>query len=209
MRDAHLHALSVSLENFITHYGVFAVFLAMVLESACIPLPSELIMTYAGFEAFRHNIGFTEAIVAGVLGNLVGSLIAYYVGKAGGRPFLRRYGKYILFSDKHFASAERFFEKWGSLAVLISRILPAIRTFISLPAGIANMRIGKFILFSLIGCIPWVYLLAYIGYSLGQNWDSVSAHTGALTYIFGAILVLSVILFWVLNRSKKAQSSPR
>lgn len=209
MRDAHLHALSVSLEHFITHYGVLAVFLAMVLESACIPLPSELIMTYAGFEAFRHNIGFTEAIVAGVLGNLVGSLIAYYVGKVGGRPFLRRYGRYILFSDKHFASAERFFAKWGSLAVLISRVLPAIRTFISLPAGIANMRIGKFILFSLIGCIPWVYLLTYIGYSLGQNWDSVSAHTGALTYIFGAILVLAVVLFWTRNRNSKAQTASK
>ena len=181
----------------------------MVLESACIPLPSELIMTYAGFEAFRHNIGFTQAVIAGVIGNLVGSLIAYYVGKLGGRPFLRRYGKYIWFSEKHFASAERFFAKWGSFAVLISRILPAIRTFISLPAGIANMNLAKFIIFSIIGSIPWVYLLAYVGYALGQNWDSVSSHTGVLTYIFAAILIIGVIGFWVRNRANKAQTDSK
>ncbi len=199
-----MHALSVSLEHFIRHYGVIAVFVAMVIESACIPLPSELIMTYAGFEAFRHNIGLWPAIIAGVLGNVVGSLIAYYVGKWGGRPFLRRYGKYIFFSEKHFASAERYFSRYGSITVLISRILPAIRTFISLPAGIASMNIGRFILFTLIGSIPFVALLAYIGFALGQNWTTITAHTDILSYLFGALLLLAIVGFWIRNRNGKS-----
>ncbi len=199
-----MHALSTILENGIRHYGLLAVFIAMVLESACIPLPSELIMTYAGYEAYRGNIGFASAVVVGIAGNVIGSMLAYYVGSLGGRPLLRRYGKYILFSEKHFASAERFFDRAGVWAVLVSRILPAIRTFISLPAGIANMNRRKFVLFTTIGCIPWVWLLAYVGYALGQHWEQISAHSGGLSVLFAVILITAVVWFWLSNRQQAA-----
>ena len=200
-----MHNLSVFLEHAITQYGIFAVFLAMLLESACIPLPSEVIMPFAGFEAWLGHLSFWEAVIAGILGNLAGSLIAYVVGKWGGRPLLSRYGKYIFFSENHFNSAENWFSRYGSITVLLGRILPAIRTFISLPAGIAKMNVGKFVIFTIIGTIPWVYILAEVGYQLGKNWSTIDLHSHALTYIFAIILILAVIGFWIKNR----QSSSR
>ncbi|MCI0182981.1 MAG: DedA family protein [Acidibacillus sp.] len=195
-----MHGLSLFLEQIIRHYGVLAIFLTMILESACIPLPSELIMTFAGFEAWQGNISFTAAVFAGVIGNVVGSLIAYYVGSVGGRPLLSRYGKYILFSEKHFHSAEYWFAKYGAITVLIGRLLPAIRTFISLPAGIANMKMGKFLLFTTIGSAPWVYLLTLLGYQLGGHWSSIDQHTSALSYLFAALLLVLIAFFWWRNR---------
>ncbi|MCY0876693.1 MAG: DedA family protein [Firmicutes bacterium] len=198
-----MQALSAFLEHAIRHYGILAVFLAMVLESACIPLPSELIMTYAGFEAFRGNIAFAPAVVAGIVGNVVGAMIAYYVGSRGGRVFLQRYGKYIFFSEKHFAAAERYFVRYGTVTTLVSRVLPVLRTFISLPAGIARMDRRRFLLYTTIGSIPWVYVLTYLGYKLGQNWTSISAHFTALTVIFVVIFVAAVIWFWTSARARK------
>ena len=200
-----MHGLALSLEHAIRHYGIAAVFFAMLLESACIPLPSELIMTFAGFEAYQGNIGFTAALFAGVIGNIVGSMLAYYVGSRGGRPLLRRYGKYILFSEKHFTAAERWFARYGAWAVLIARVLPAIRTFISLPAGIANMKRGKFLLYTTIGTIPWVYVLTLLGFQLGQHWESINAHSTAFTYIFAALLLAALVWFWTRNRQSSSQ----
>ncbi|MHB1683750.1 MAG: DedA family protein [Bacilli bacterium] len=200
-----MHGLALSLEHAIRHYGIAAVFFAMLLESACIPLPSELIMTFAGFEAYQGNIGFTAAVFAGVIGNIVGSALAYYVGSRGGRPLLRRYGKYILFSEKHFTAAERWFARYGAWAVLIARVLPAIRTFISLPAGIANMKRGKFLLYTTIGTIPWVYVLTLLGFQLGRHWESINAHSTAFTYIFAALLLAALVWFWTRNRQSSSQ----
>lgn len=199
-----MHSVSVLLEHLIRHYGILAVFVAMILESACIPLPSELIMTYAGFQAFLGNMNFTEAVIAGVAGNLIGSLLAYYVGSYGGRTFLHRYGKYVLFSEKHFASAERWFARYGAITVLVSRLLPAIRTFISLPAGIAKMNRFTFVIFTVIGSIPWVYLLTEAGYALGQHWDAISGYMNRLSYVVAALLIVLVIWFIRRNRSKPA-----
>lgn len=200
----HLHALSALLEHAIRHYGILAIFLAMVLESACIPLPSEVVMTYAGFEAFRGNIAFAPAIVAGIVGNVIGSMIAYYVGSKGGRTFLRKYGRYVFFSEKHFAAAERYFTRYGAITTLLSRLLPVLRTFISLPAGIARMERGRFLLFTTIGCIPWVYVLTYLGYKLGQNWTTISAHFTSLTVLFAVVFIGAVVWFWTSSRSRSA-----
>lgn len=178
----------------------------MILESCCIPLPSELIMTYAGFAAYEGNMNFAAAVVVGVVGNLLGSLLAYYIGSRGGRPLLRRYGRYVLFSERHFASAERFFARYGPATVLIARVLPAIRTFISLPAGFANMPRGRFVLFTTIGCIPWVWLLTFFGYKLGQNWAVIEKHFTAFTALFGVLLVVLALSFWIRNRRTNAQS---
>ncbi|PWI58929.1 DedA family protein [Sulfoacidibacillus thermotolerans] len=195
-----MQGLSLLLEHFIRHYGIAAIFITMILESACIPLPSELIMTFAGFESWKGNINFTEAVFAGVIGNVVGSLIAYYIGSKGGRPFLRRYGKYILFSEKHFSSAEHWFARYGAITVLLGRILPAIRTFISLPAGIANMRISTFLLFTTIGSLPWVYILTLLGYQFGGHWAAIEQHSSALTYVFAILLIAILIIFWLRNK---------
>lgn len=195
-----MQSLSVFLEHAISQYGIFAVFLAMLLESACIPLPSELIMPFAGFEAWAGHIPFWDAVIAGVAGNLAGSLIAYAIGKWGGRPLLARYGHYILFSEKHFQSAEHWFAKYGSITVLLGRILPAIRTFISLPAGIAKMNLPRFIIFTIIGCIPWVYILTVVGYQFGKNWSVIESHSHLITDVFAAALIFIIIGYWVKNR---------
>lgn len=195
--------MSHVLENLIRHYGLLAVFFAMVLESACIPLPSELIMTYAGYEAFRGNMSFTAAVAIGVLGNLTGSVLAYYVGRRGGRTAVIRYGSYILLSERHLAAAERYFSRYGAPTVMLSRMLPAIRTFISLPAGMARMPFAKFVVYTTIGCIPWVYLLTLFGYKLGQNWGSISAHFTLATALLALALVAVVIWFWRSYRDGK------
>ncbi len=195
--------MSHVLENLIRHYGLLAVFVAMVLESACIPLPSELIMTYAGYEAYKGNMNFAAAVTLGVLGNLTGSLLAYYVGRRGGRAAVIRYGSYILLSERHLTSAERFFARYGAPTVLLSRILPAIRTFISLPAGMARMPSAKFVLYTVIGSIPWVYLLTFFGYKLGQNWSAIAKHFTLATGIAALALVVIVIWFWKSNREGK------
>lgn len=195
-----MHAISTLLETFILRYGILAVFFAMLLESCCIPLPSELIMTYAGYEVFRGNIALIPVIIAGIVGNVIGSMIAYYIGERGGRPLLRRYGKYILFSEKHFAASEAFFSKYGAFAVLVGRVLPAVRTFISLPAGIGKMNKTRFIVYTTLGCIPWVALLTYIGYVLGQHWDTVNAHASSVSIVLGLLIVVAVIWFFVRNR---------
>nr|WP_269449070.1 DedA family protein [Ferroacidibacillus organovorans] len=192
--------MSLALEHAVRHYGIAAVFFTMLLESACIPIPSELIMTFAGYAAFRGEMGLAPAIIAGVLGNLIGSLLAYWIGLRGGRAFLRSYGRYVLFSERHFESSERFFAKYGAITVLISRLLPAVRTFISLPAGIAKMRLSTFMIFTIIGCIPWVAILAYVGYALGQHWETVTTHFTLFTDLSAALLVVLFISFLLRNR---------
>lgn len=131
--------------------GYIGVFLAMVLESACIPLPSEVVMPFGGYLAFRGHLHLGIVILMGVLGNVVGSLISYYVGKFGGRAVIRRYGRYVRLSERHMDAAERWFRRRGDWVVFVGRLLPAIRTFISLPAGIAKMNAVKFTAYSAAG----------------------------------------------------------
>lgn len=170
--------------------GYIGIFLAMVLESACIPLPSEVIMPFGGFLAWAGHLQLWMVIVMGTLGNIVGSLVAYYVGKLGGRAVITRYGRYIHITERHLKKAEQWFDRRGEWAVFIGRLLPGIRTFISLPAGIAQMNVVKFTLFSSIGSLPWVAALAYAGYQLGQNWEGIRTYTHPLIYVAAAVVVL-------------------
>ena len=181
--------------NIIGSLGYWGVFIGMTLESACIPIPSEIIMTFSGFVVYQGNTNMTllGITIVGALGNLLGSLIAYYVGLKGGRPFLERYGKYVLITHSKLELADKWFEKYGSEAVLISRLLPVIRTFISLPAGIANMDIKKFIVYTFIGSLPWCFVLGYIGVQLGPNWGIIESYfhvmdIGVLIGILGLIV---------------------
>ena len=168
--------------------GYPGIVLLMALESACIPLPSEVIMPFSGYLVFTGRFGLHAASLAGALGCAVGSAVAYWVGVYGGRPFLEKYGRYVLIRRKDLDTADRFFNRWGMWAVFISRLLPVIRTFISLPAGISRMPFVPFITLSFLGSVPWCYLLAYVGQKLGENWE------GIRSYFHGADAVIGIVL---------------
>lgn len=190
-----MHQLSSSLVHFISALGVWGIFIGMIIESACIPLPSEVIMLYGGFMVNQGTVSFIGVITAGVIGNVLGSLLMLWIGSRYGRPFVEKYGKYILFNYEHLNKADRWFEKYGDWATFFGRILPIIRTFISLPAGIAKMKPGRFLLFTFLGCIPWNIALTYFGMKLGQHWETAQKYTHPLTYIVALIVVLLIIRF--------------
>jgi membrane protein DedA with SNARE-associated domain len=173
--------------NLIGTLGYWGVFIGMTLESACIPIPSEIIMTFSGFVVWQGNTNMTliGITVVGAFGNLVGSLIAYFVGLKGGRPLLEKYGKYLLITHNKLELADRWFSKYGGEAVLISRVLPIIRTFISLPAGIAHMDLRKFAVYTFIGSLPWTFALGYIGIMLGPNWGIIQSYFHILDILVG------------------------
>lgn len=189
--------------------GYWGVFMGMTLESACIPIPSEIIMPFSGYVVWQGTTNMTlfGITLVGALGNLVGSLIAYFVGLKGGRPFLEKYGRYVFISHSKLKLADRWFERYGWEAVLISRMLPIIRTFISLPAGIANMDLKKFSLYTFLGSLPWSFILAYIGVQLGPNWDLIKSYFHILD-IGVFIGIVGLIVYLVLSyRSKSKQSN--
>lgn len=183
--------------HLIEYLGYWGVFLGMTIESACIPLPSEVIMPFAGFVVSEGQMTLWGITIVGTLGNLVGSWIAYFVGLKGGRPFLEKYGKYFLISQNSLDRAHNWFEKYGHEAVFISRMLPGIRTFISLPAGIAEMNFKKFSIYTFAGSLPWVLLLGYIGVLLGPHWEQIRPYFRILDIlvIMGIIAVLIYIIY--------------
>jgi membrane protein DedA with SNARE-associated domain len=156
--------------DIICQVGYLGIVLLMTLESACMPVPSEIVMPFGGFAAQRGRLDFFWVGMAGSIGCLIGSVLSYGVGYYGGRPILEKYGKYILISREKLKLADRWFGKYGGKAVFIARLLPVIRTFISLPAGIAKMDFKKFAVYSFVGSVPWCYALAYTGILLGENW---------------------------------------
>jgi len=191
------------LERAYAAFGYLGVLLAMTIESAAIPVPSELILPLAGFSVARgvpepltgQPWSYWGAVIAGVAGNTLGSLIAYAVGAFGGRPLLERYGKYVLISTHDLDAADRHFRRWGDATVFFSRMLPIVRTFISVPAGIARMPLGRFIVFSVLGAIPWVMLLVWGGLVLGEHWADLKHQLKGLDYLVAAIVVAGVGLF--------------
>jgi membrane protein DedA with SNARE-associated domain len=174
-------------------WGWVAVFILMVLESACIPVPSEAIMPFAGFVVSEGEMSLFAIVTAGVAGNVVGSWISYWIGLYGGRPFVDKYGKYVLLRHHHLDLAERWFERWGAPTVFFSRMLPIVRTFISLPAGMARMPFWKFTLYTTLGCIPWVFMLGYVGVKLGDNWEKIRSYLHYADYLVLAAIVAIVV----------------
>src|ERR1700712_4684 len=155
----------------------------MLLESACIPVPSEVIMLYAGYLVSIGKLSLLGAVVAGVAGNLGGSLLAWGVGSAGGRALILRYGRFVHVTEPRLAMADRWFARYGERTVLISRCLPVIRTFISLPAGIAKMPVRRFALYTTVGCVPWVLALTLLGDAVGENWETLHSPPALLRYL--------------------------
>ena len=185
--------------HLIATLGYPGVLLLMFLESACIPVPSEAIMPFAGAQitaptgSFHPNIWVLTLV--GALGNLLGSMLAYWVGHTGGRPFLDKYGKYVLIRKRDLDKFDQFFHKYGEWTALFSRWLPIVRTFISLPAGIARMNFPKFCLFTFVGALPFCYLLAWAGTKLGQHWQSVHAWLQKADVGVTAVLVVLFALW--------------
>jgi membrane protein DedA with SNARE-associated domain len=192
-------------------FGYVGVAIAMAIESAAIPLPSELILPFAGWTVSRGIVEpltgaqwtYWGAVIAGVIGNTVGSLVSYGIGALGGRPLLERYGRYVFISAHDLEIADRWFARWGDLTVLFSRMLPIVRTFISVPAGIARMPLWRFTIFSIIGAVPWVMLLVWAGMLLGDNWLELKHNLRGLDYLIAGIILLGIAVFvWRHVRSR-------
>ena len=196
--------------DWISNYGYAGIVFLMALESACMPVPSEIVMPFAGFLVAdgSTSMSLIGVILAGSVGCTLGSIAAYAVGFYAGRPLILRYGKYFLVREKHLVSAEKWFEKYGDKATFVARLLPVIRTVISLPAGIAKMRFKKFVLYSFVGSVPWTAMLAYVGYWLGDNWEEIK---GVFRYldVMVVIGVVAILLWYFLRHrpnSKKADA---
>jgi membrane protein DedA with SNARE-associated domain len=194
----------------ISRYGYAAIFVLMLLESACVPIPSEVTMLFGGalataaFAGAGHQLDFAGVVAAGVAGNLAGSLLAYWVGYAGGRALAVRWGRFLLIRPHEIDRAHDWFERHGDAAVFFGRLLPVVRTFISLPAGVARMNLGKFSFYTLLGCIPWTAGLAWVGYSLGDRWHEVERVIRPFSWIIAALLILAIAA-WIWRRWRQVR----
>ena len=183
--------------------GVWGVFVLMALESACIPVPSEAIMLFAGFNVTLGKMTLFEITAAGVLGNIVGSWIAYGVGYFGRIELVERHGKWLHISKTQMARADRWFEKYGDAAVFFSRMLPIVRTFISLPAGVARMPFWRFTVLTTLGCIPWVLMLGYIGMEVGSRWEDWRDKLHVIDYFVLAALIVGAVYLLIKWRNNR------
>jgi membrane protein DedA with SNARE-associated domain len=198
-------ALKEWITSTVADYGYLAVFVLMVLESACIPIPSEVTMLFGGalasasFAAPNEPLSFPLVVLAGTVGNLVGSWLAYWVGLRGGRPLIDRWGRYVLIRPHEIDRAHAWFERHGQTAVFVSRLLPVVRTFISLPAGVAAMPFWRFTLYTFLGCLPWNLALATLGFALGENWEQVETYFTPISVVV-ALLLAGLVAWWVIRR---------
>jgi membrane protein DedA with SNARE-associated domain len=191
--------------------GYLGVMIAMAIESAMIPLPSELILPFAGYLVWdttqlepltKGPWNFWVIVIVATLGNTIGSAISYWIGAWGGRPFLERYGRFLLIRPHEIELAERFFERYGAATAFFSRLLPIVRTFISFPAGVARMPFGRFILYSTLGALPWSILLVWAGTQLGSRWQDIRHTLQPFDLGIAVVAVLAIVLFiwWRLGR---------
>jgi membrane protein DedA with SNARE-associated domain len=191
--------------NVVGDLGLPGIFLLMVPESACIPIPSEATMLFAGFNVSEGKYSLFAAVAVGSIANLVGSWIAYAVGYYGRIELLEKHGRKIHVKPKDIERADRWFQRHGEATVFFARMLPVVRTFISLPAGVARMPFWRFTLFTFLGCVPWVFALAFIGKQAGDNW---SKWKDSLHYVDYAVLALIVvgIVYWLYRRRQRGQA---
>lgn len=200
MTEKIVTALANVIIAVISSGGYFGVVLLMAIESACIPLPSEIIMPFSGYLVYKGQLGLFLVATAGAIGCNLGSLIAYEIGHYGGRPLVERYGSYILISRRDLELADRFFFRFGSAAVFIARLLPVVRTFIALPAGVARMPRLRFHIYTFAGSWPWCFVLAWIGMKLGEHWDTDPRLREWLHRLdLGIILLLLLAIFFFLR----------
>lgn len=175
--------------------GYGGVALMMAIESACVPLPSEIIMPFSGYLVYQGQFSLWGVSLAGAIGCVIGSVFAYWIGYVGGRPLAEKYGKYLLVTKHDLDIADNFFKKYGNTAVFISRLLPVIRTFISLPAGIAKMNFWQFVTYTFLGSLPFCFLLAYIGEKMGENWNTLGVYFHKFDVVIGVVIIIGVVWF--------------
>jgi membrane protein DedA with SNARE-associated domain len=191
--------------NVVGDLGLGGVFVLMLLESACIPVPSEATMLFAGFNVDKGEYSLFAAVAAGVIGNLIGSWIAYAVGYYGRIEWFEKHGHRVLIKPHHLKWADDWFKRYGDATVFFTRMLPIIRTFISLPAGVARMPFWRFTTFTLLGCIPWVFALAFIGKQAGANWEDWKNSLHYVDYAVVALIVIGVV--WLLLRARRRRAA--
>ncbi|HVA77213.1 MAG TPA: DedA family protein [Candidatus Binataceae bacterium] len=192
----------------ISSLGYGGVVLMMAIESACIPLPSEVIMPFAGYLVHTGRFDLQAVALAGAIGCLIGSYAAYYVGASGGRWFLLKYGRYVLIAPHEIELADWFFARWGSPAVFISRLLPVVRTFIAFPAGVARMRLLPFTIYTLLGSYLWCLMLAYAGMKLGQHWEDLAPWFHRFDGVIAFLIVAGAVAL-IYNRVRGIMAAPQ
>ncbi|MEA2391084.1 MAG: hypothetical protein QOK31_1193 [Solirubrobacteraceae bacterium] len=193
--------------KFIDDVGLAGLFVLMTLESACIPIPSEATMLFAGFDVSKGKWSLFEITLVGSVANLVGSWIAYAIGYFGRIELLEKHGRKLHISSGQLARADRWFERYGSAAVFFSRMLPIVRTFISLPAGVARMPFWRFSALTFLGCVPWVFALGFIGKQVGSNWESWRHSLEYFDYAVGGLIVVGVV-YLLVRRGRGGRNEP-
>jgi membrane protein DedA with SNARE-associated domain len=203
-----LTAVTTFIIGTISAGGYLGIAVLMAIESACIPLPSEVIMPFSGFLVAQGRFNLWLTGVAGAVGCVIGSAAAYWVGYYGGRPLVRRYRRCLLISARDLARADGWFERYGDATIFFSRLLPLIRTFISLPAGVARMRFGRFCLYTFLGSLPWCLALSYLGYRTGRHWADLRRYFHDLDAVILAALA-AVAVWWVWRHVKHEREEAR
>lgn len=201
MASQILDSIANFIINTISSLGYGGVILLMAIESANIPLPSEIIMPFSGFLVAQGVFNLWLTGLAGAIGCVVGSVVSYWVGAWGGRPLIKKYGKYILFSEHDLNLADHWFKKHGESTVFFGRLLPVVRTFISFPAGITRMNFGRFVIYSFLGSLPWTLALAYVGQKMGENWEAIRNYTHKFDWLIIGLLLIG-IAWWIKRHLK-------
>ena len=195
MIESLISKLGLFVISVISTLGYFGVMMLMAVESACIPLPSEVIMPFSGYLVHTGQFNLWLLALVGALGCNLGSLVAYEIGYHGGRPLVERFGSYIFLNQHDLDLTDRFFARFGDVTVLVSRMLPVVRTFIALPAGIARMPRSRFHLYTFIGSFPWCLGLAYLGMKAGEHWDYLGKYFHQFDKVIGALILIGIIWF--------------
>jgi membrane protein DedA with SNARE-associated domain len=206
-----IEILSVFIVATISRLGYTGIVLLMAIESACIPLPSEIIMPFSGYLVYTGRFNLWLVGIAGAFGCVVGSLAAYWAGMHGGRPLIEKYGRYVLISRHDLDLADRWFDRFGEIIVFASRLLPVIRTFIAFPAGVARMNLKKFVIYTFAGSLPWCVGLAYVGQRLGKEWDTnptLKTLFHRFDFVIGIVIVLAAA-WWIRRHIKHVRNDSR
>ncbi len=192
--------------DLISSYGYFGMFLGMILEAVIIAIPSELILATGGILAGKEVFSFWGAFLIGLLGSVFCAVIIYFMGYFGGKPFIKKYGKYFFMKEEDIEKSDSWFNRYGLMAALIGRNFPIIRTLISLPIGIMQLSFWKFLLFTTIGSIPWTFVFVYVGYALGNNWIVINEYVGKLKTPITILLVILLISYFYKKIRNKIQN---
>jgi len=193
----------------ISSIGYLGIFFLMILESMIVPIPSELVMPFAGFLVATGDMNLWWVVLFATLGSLAGSLLSYYMGLYGGNRFVKKYGKYFLLNQEHLTKTEKWFSKKGELTIFIGRFVPVVRHFISIPAGIGKMNLRKFIIYTVIGAGIWNFFLAYVGFILGKNWAEIKHYINYFSWTILAVIILLIVYFLWKEIKKKRRKNKK